>query len=97
MFGATPIRYLSPSEEFYAQAENFIGLTLTLRGALDVGAMSEAFDTLLRVHRRMPVISSETPTADTRSWSTTTNTKASGWRRAVTSRVGDCRARPRRC
>lgn len=50
MFGATPIRYLSPSEEFYAQAENFIGLTLTLRGALDVGAMSEAFDTLLRVH-----------------------------------------------
>lgn len=50
MFGATPIRYLSPSEEFYAQAENFIGLTLTLRGALDVGAMSEAFDTLLQVH-----------------------------------------------
>lgn len=50
MFGATPIRYLSPSEEFYAQAENFIGLTLTVRGALDVGAMAEAFETLLRVH-----------------------------------------------
>lgn len=50
MFGSTPIRYLSPSEEFYAKAENFIGLTLTLRGPLDVAAMTEAFDTLLRVH-----------------------------------------------
>ncbi|HEV7359743.1 MAG TPA: acyltransferase, partial [Mycobacterium sp.] len=50
MFGSTPIRYLTPSEEFYAQAENFIGITLTLRGPVDVTAMSEAFETLLRVH-----------------------------------------------
>ena len=50
MFGSTQIRYLSPSEEFYARAENFIGLTLTLSGPVDVAAMTEAFDTLLRVH-----------------------------------------------
>ncbi|MCX6484571.1 MAG: acyltransferase, partial [Mycobacterium sp.] len=50
MFGSTQIRYLSPSEEFYAKAENFIGLTLTLSGPVDVAAMTEAFDTLLRVH-----------------------------------------------
>ena len=50
VFGSTPIRYLTPSEEFYAQAENFIGITLTLRGPVDVGAMSEAFETLLHVH-----------------------------------------------
>ena len=50
MFGSSPIRYLSPSEEFFAQAENFIGITLTLRGPVDVGAMSEAFETLLQVH-----------------------------------------------
>lgn len=50
MFGSTPIRYLSISEEFYAKAENFIGFTVTLRGPVDVAAMSEAFDTLMRVH-----------------------------------------------
>lgn len=50
MFGATPIRQLAPSEEFYASAENFIGLTVTLRGPVDVSAMAEAFETLLRVH-----------------------------------------------
>jgi hypothetical protein len=50
LFGSSPIRYLSPSEEFYAKAENFIGITVALRGPVDVGAMSEAFDTLLRVH-----------------------------------------------
>lgn len=50
MFGSTPIRHLTPSEEFYARAENFIGITLTLRGPVDVGAMSEAFETLLQVH-----------------------------------------------
>lgn len=50
MFGSTPIRYLSISEEFYAKAENFIGFTVTLRGRVDVAAMSEAFDTLMRVH-----------------------------------------------
>ena len=50
MFGSSPIRYLSPSEEFYAQAENFIGITLTLLGPVDVGAMSEAFDMLMQAH-----------------------------------------------
>ncbi len=50
VFGATPIRQLSVSEEFYAKAENFIGFTVTLRGQVDVAAMSEAFDTLMRVH-----------------------------------------------
>ena len=50
MFGSSPIRYLSPSEEFYAQAENFIGISLTLLGPVDVGAMSEAFDMLMQAH-----------------------------------------------
>ena len=50
MFGSTPIRYLSSSEEFYANAENFVGLTVTLRGQVDVGAMAEAFEALLRAH-----------------------------------------------
>jgi hypothetical protein len=50
LFGSSPIRYLSPSEEFYAKAENFIGITVTLRGPVDVGAMSQAFETLLQVH-----------------------------------------------
>ncbi|HPX35846.1 MAG TPA: acyltransferase [Mycobacterium sp.] len=50
MFSSTPIRYLSISEEFYAKAENFIGFTVTLRGQVDAAAMSEAFDTLMRVH-----------------------------------------------
>ena len=65
MFGSSPIRYLSPSEEFYAKAENFIGITLTLRGPVDVGAMSEAFETLLQVH---PVLAGhlERPGADGR-------------------------------
>jgi hypothetical protein len=50
VFGSTPIRYLSPSEEFYATAENFIGLVVTLRGPVDAGAMAEAFEMLLRAH-----------------------------------------------
>lgn len=50
MFGSTPIRYLSPSEEFYAEAGNYIGLTVTLLGPVEVSAMADAFETLLRVH-----------------------------------------------
>ncbi len=50
MFGSTPIRYLAPSEEFYAKAENVIGLTVSLRGPVDTGAMAQAFRTLLRVY-----------------------------------------------
>ena len=50
MFDSSPIRYLAPSEEFFAQSENFIGMTLTLSGPIVVDAMAEAFRTLLRVH-----------------------------------------------
>lgn len=50
MFAASPIRYLSRSEEIFAQGRNFVGLTVHLTGRVDVGAMTDAFDTLLRVH-----------------------------------------------
>src|SRR6476469_5336048 len=50
MFGASPIRYLSRFEEPFARSENFLGLTMRLRGTVDVAAMSSAFDTLLQVH-----------------------------------------------
>ena len=50
MFDSSPIRYLAPSEEFFAQSENFIGMTLTLSGPVMVEAMAEAFRTLLQVH-----------------------------------------------
>lgn len=50
MFGGTPIRSLSRSEEIFAQGQNFIGFTVRLRGALDVAAMTRAFDTLLQTH-----------------------------------------------
>lgn len=54
MFGASPIRYLSRTEEIFAQGRNFIGITLQVSGRIDVPALSEAFDTLLRAH---PVLS----------------------------------------
>jgi hypothetical protein len=64
VFGSLPIRYLSRTEEIFAQGRNFIGITLTLAGQLDVGAISEAFDTLLRVH---PVLAGQLePAADGR-------------------------------
>jgi hypothetical protein len=50
MFGALPIRYLSRTEEIFAQGRNFIGITLTLGGRVDVAALSKAFDMLLEVH-----------------------------------------------
>ena len=50
MFGSSPIRYLSRTEEIFAQGRNFIGITVRVAGPLDVAALSEAFDTLLRVH-----------------------------------------------
>ena len=40
MFDSSPIRYLAPSEEFFAQSENFIGMTLTLSGPIVVYAMA---------------------------------------------------------
>jgi phenolphthiocerol/phthiocerol/phthiodiolone dimycocerosyl transferase len=50
VFGASAIRYLSLSEEVYAQGKNFIGLTIRLRGPVHPAAMSRAFDTLLQAH-----------------------------------------------
>ncbi|CAN5734466.1 phthiocerol/phthiodiolone dimycocerosyl transferase [soil metagenome] len=64
MFGSLPIRYLSRTEEIFATGQNFIGITLSLTGRLDVGAISTAFDTLLRVH---PVLAGQLePAADGR-------------------------------
>lgn len=50
MFGASAIRYLSLSEESYARGNNFIGLTMRLRGSVDLAAMSQAFDALVQAH-----------------------------------------------
>lgn len=50
MFGAAPIRYLSRSEEIFAQSRNFIGSTLLLQGRVNVAAVTRAFDTLLQAH-----------------------------------------------
>ncbi len=50
VFGSSAIRHLSRSEELFARAKHFIGLTVRLRGPVDPAAMSRAFDTLLRVH-----------------------------------------------
>ena len=50
MFASSPIRYLARSEEIFAQGRNFIGISLSVSGRIDVAAMSDAFDTLLRVH-----------------------------------------------
>ncbi|CAN5605872.1 phthiocerol/phthiodiolone dimycocerosyl transferase [soil metagenome] len=64
MFGSLPIRYLSRTEEIFATGQNFIGITLSLIGPLDVAAISEAFDTLLRAH---PVLAGQLePAADGR-------------------------------
>jgi hypothetical protein len=50
VFASAPIRYLARSEEIFAQGRNFIGINLRVSGRIDVAALSEAFDTLLRVH-----------------------------------------------
>jgi hypothetical protein len=44
------IRKLAASEDFFAETHTFTSVTLDLKGALDVDAMSVAFDTLLEVH-----------------------------------------------
>jgi phenolphthiocerol/phthiocerol/phthiodiolone dimycocerosyl transferase len=54
VFGSSPIRYLSRTEEIFAQGRNFIGITLVVSGRVDVSALSEAFDSLLQAH---PVLS----------------------------------------
>ena len=97
MFGSSPIRYLTPSEEFYAQAENFIGITLTLRGPVDVGAMSEAFETLLQVHpAHAGHLDIRAPTAGTKSWSMITSIRGYGSRRSATRLRSGCQISPRR-
>jgi hypothetical protein len=64
VFGSSPIRYLSRTEEIFAQGRNFIGITLVVSGRIDVSALSEAFDTLLQAH---PVLSGHLePAADGR-------------------------------
>jgi phenolphthiocerol/phthiocerol/phthiodiolone dimycocerosyl transferase len=50
VFGSSAIRHLSRSEELFARAKHFTGLTVRLRGPVDPAAMSRAFDTLLHVH-----------------------------------------------
>jgi phenolphthiocerol/phthiocerol/phthiodiolone dimycocerosyl transferase len=50
VFGASAIRYLSLSEEAHARGENFLGITIRLRGPVHPSAMSRAFDTLLQAH-----------------------------------------------
>jgi len=64
MFGSSPIRYLSHSEEIFAQGKNFIGFTVRLRGQIDRVAMTKAFDTLLQAY---PVLAGHLePAADGR-------------------------------
>ncbi len=50
MFPTSVIRKLAPSEEMFAQSQTFFGASLQLSGAVDVDAMSAAFDTLLQAH-----------------------------------------------
>jgi hypothetical protein len=50
VFATSVIRRLAPSEEFYAETETYNSVALHLKGAVDAGAMSEAFDTLLETH-----------------------------------------------
>jgi phenolphthiocerol/phthiocerol/phthiodiolone dimycocerosyl transferase len=50
MFHGSVFRKLAPSEEVFAHNQTFIALAVDLTGRVDVGAMSEAFDALLRSH-----------------------------------------------
>jgi hypothetical protein len=50
VFPTSVVRKLSRSEEMFADTQNFVGLTAHLRGPVDVDAMSDAFDALLRAH-----------------------------------------------
>lgn len=55
MFPGSVIRKLSHSEEVFAQYEVFTSMTIGLHGAIDVDALSEAFDALVAAH---PVLAS---------------------------------------
>lgn len=50
VFPTSVIRKLAPSEDFFAETQTFTSVTLDLKGAFDVGAMSMAFDILLEVY-----------------------------------------------
>jgi hypothetical protein len=50
MFGSSVIRKLGRSEEMFAQTHNFVGLAAHAQGAMDVDALSTAFDALLDAH-----------------------------------------------
>jgi hypothetical protein len=50
VFSTSVIRKLAASEDFFAETHTFTSVTLDLKGALDVDAMSLAFETLLEVH-----------------------------------------------
>jgi phenolphthiocerol/phthiocerol/phthiodiolone dimycocerosyl transferase len=50
VFPTSAIRKLAPSEEFFAETQTFTAVTVYLNGAVDIDAMSLAFDTLLEVY-----------------------------------------------
>ncbi|OBH88804.1 acyltransferase [Mycobacterium sp. E2733] len=50
VFPTSVVRRLAPSENFFAETQTFSSVTLELKGAVDVEAMSTAFDTLLEVY-----------------------------------------------
>ncbi|MBU3751749.1 MAG: acyltransferase, partial [Mycobacterium sp.] len=50
MFPSSAIRKLARSEEMFAETQNFVGLGAHVEGAVDIDALSEAFDLLLQSH-----------------------------------------------
>jgi phenolphthiocerol/phthiocerol/phthiodiolone dimycocerosyl transferase len=44
------VRKLAASEKFFAETQTFTSITVLLEGAVDLDAMSEAFDTLLEIY-----------------------------------------------
>ena len=44
------IRKLARSEELFAQSQTFFGSTIQMSGAIDIDAMTVAFETLLQAH-----------------------------------------------
>lgn len=50
MFPSSGIRKLARSEEMFAETQNFVGLAAHVSGAVDLDALSEAFDLLLQSH-----------------------------------------------
>lgn len=50
VFPTSAIRSLARSEEMFAETHNFVALTAHMTGPVDIDAMSDAFDALLRAH-----------------------------------------------